>query len=104
MMFTFKTLIRKVSDTKKVRDFKPISLCNVIYNIVAKALANRLKSVLPHIISPNQSFFVPSRLTIDNIIITYETLHIMTTKCKCNNRFMALKLDMIKAYNRVEWD
>lgn len=69
---------------------------------MAKVLGNRRKTILPNIISPNQSTFVSSRLITDNIIIAYETLHSMTTKCKGNTRFMVLKLDMSKAYNRVE--
>lgn len=102
--YTFITLIPKVSDVKKVGEFRLISLCNVIYKIVAKVLANRLKSTLPHVISPNQSAFILGRLITDNIVIAYETLHTMTTKCKGNNRCMALKLDTNKAYDQVDCD
>lgn len=72
---TFIALIPKVSKPRKVTEFKPINLCNVIYRIIAKTMANRLKKILNDIISPNQSVFAPNRLVTDNIIIGYECLN-----------------------------
>ena len=97
-------LIPKCNNPISVTEFQPISLCNVIYKIIAKVLANRLKVVLPNVISPFQSAFLAGRLITYNIIAAYETLHTMHTRMWSKVGFMGIKLDMSKAYDRVEWE
>ena len=68
-----------------------------------KTIANRLKKILPQIISDTQSAFVHGRLITDKILVAFETMHHISQKRLGKTGEMALKLDMSKAYNRVEW-
>ena len=89
---TFLTLIPKIHSPRKVFDFGPISLSNILYKIIAKVLANRLKPLLPHLISETQGAFLSERIITDNILIAHENLHYLKEKRIGKLGFMMLKL------------
>ena len=77
---TFVTLIPKVKSPERVTEFRPIALCNILYELISKVLANRLKCFLPSVILESQSAFQSDKAISDNILIAFETLHHMKKK------------------------
>ena len=96
-------LIPKVDQPIELRDYRPISLCNVLYKVVSKCLVNRLRPILDELISPNQSAFVPGRMITDNALIAFECFHSIQKNKKLSSATCAYKLDLSKAYDRVDW-
>jgi hypothetical protein len=99
---TYICLIPKINNPFNPSEFRPISLCNVTLKIITKTIANRMKHVMPEIISPNQSAFVQGRLITDNTIIASDIFHYLN-KTKRKSGYVGIKTDMAKAYDRVEW-
>ena len=83
-------------------NYKPISLCNIVYKIVTKVIVTRLRPYLDKLISPLQAAFVPGRKGIDNAIIAQEVIHSINKK-KGKVGYMALKIDLEKVYDKLEW-
>lgn len=100
---TLVCLIPKVKKPNKVADLRPISLCNVLMRILSKVLANRLKPTLNSIISTNQSAFIEGRLLTDNALIAFEANHYIRRKTQGINGVAGMKVDVSKAYDRLEW-
>lgn len=96
-------LIPKITGPRKVADYRLIALCTTHYKIIAKILTMRLQPLLQDLISKQQSAFVKNRAISDNVLITHEILHYLQTsgaRVRCS---MAVKTDMSKAYDQIEW-
>ena len=100
---TYITLVPKTKSPTKITEYRPISLCNVVYKLISKVLANRLKVTLPQLITENQSVFLSERLITDNVLVAFEVMHYLEHKRDGKDCYMAVKLDMSEAYNRVKW-
>ncbi|RVW31876.1 Transposon TX1 uncharacterized 149 kDa protein [Vitis vinifera] len=101
---TIIVLIPKNDNLVSMRDLRPIALCNVLYKIIAKVLANRLKVFFPVLIDESQSAFVPGRAITNNVVVAFELIHYMKRKTHGKVRDVALKIDINKAYDRIRWD
>lgn len=97
-------LIPKVPHPKELKEFGPISLCNVMYKIMSKCLVNRLRPLLTDHISENQSAFIPGRLISNDSIIAFECIHHIQAVGGDAPALCAYKLDLSKAYACVDWE
>lgn len=98
---TILALVPKKTDAQEMKDFRPIACCNVLYKVVSKILANRLKIILPKVIVENQFAFVKGRLMMENVLLASELVkdyHKDTTSPRC-----AMKIDISKAFDSVQW-
>ncbi|GKV28743.1 hypothetical protein SLEP1_g37755 [Rubroshorea leprosula] len=98
---SFIVLIPKVENPQRIEEFRPISLIGVMYKIIAKLLANRLRKVLPKIIGEQQMAFIGGRQLVDGVVIANEVIDEAKKKKKKSFLF---KVDFEKAYDNVCWD
>ncbi|KAL6570156.1 hypothetical protein OROMI_014670 [Orobanche minor] len=94
------SLIPKNNNPQSWKDFRPISLCNTTYKIISKILAKRLGNILPSFINPAQSGFIKGRNITDNILTAHEVTHDISQSVTNT----IIKLDMEKAYDRLNWN
>jgi hypothetical protein len=97
---TFLTLIPKEERVTNLRNFIPIDICNVIYKIISKVIALRIKPILPFIISKEQSGYVEGRQIMDSFILVHEIIHSLKIT---HTPGMLLKLDLSKAFDKLGW-
>jgi len=97
---TFIALIPKREVPESFEDFRPISLCNSVYKIVAKTIAARLKPILSRCISSEQFGFLDGRQIHEAIGVAQETIHSLKLMKK---KGAVVKIDLSKAYDRISW-
>lgn len=90
-------LIPKKHSPDKMANLRPIALCSIVYKVMAKMLANRLKSILPEIVSKNQNAFVTGQHITDTVVIAYEMTHYLKRQRKAKVGSATFKLDISKA-------
>lgn len=99
---TILALVPKKTDSMEMRDYQPIACCNVLYKVVSKILANRLKLLLPRVVAENQSAFIRGMLLMENVLLASELVknyHKEDVSPRC-----VMKIDISKAFDSVQWD
>ena len=92
-------LIFKKDDPENLKNWRPISLLNVDYKILSKALTNRLSKVLTSIVGEDQTCSVPNRTIFDNLTLFRDTLNYIDLT---NETGILVSLDQEKAFDRVD--
>ncbi|CAL8160923.1 unnamed protein product [Prunus armeniaca] len=100
---TLITLVPKVVSSQTMAQFRPISLCCTLYKVLSKIIVARLRPLMSTLISPNQVSFVPGRQITDNILVAQELMHKFKNS-KGRKDFIAWKVDLSKAYDRLNWN
>ena len=95
-------LIPKIAGLEKLGNYCPICLCNTVYKMVTKIIVARIRPYLDKLVFPLQSAFVLGRRSVDNAIVVQELIHTISSK-KCKVGYMAIKVELEKAYDKVEW-
>ena len=95
-------LIPKIQGSEIIGNYRPISLCNSVYKIITKIIVARIRPHLDTLVSPHQTAFILGRKGVDNAIIVQELIHTIG-RAKGNRGFMAIKINLEKTYDRIEW-
>lgn len=95
-------LVPKCENPTKITEFRPISVCNILYKVITKILAARIRPYIAGCVSPSQCAFVPGREISENVILLREVIHSFRMKAYKNEDF-CLKLDLSKAFDRMSW-
>uniref|UniRef100_A0A3B4C811 Reverse transcriptase domain-containing protein n=1 Tax=Pygocentrus nattereri TaxID=42514 RepID=A0A3B4C811_PYGNA len=98
---TISLIHKKGKDKQECGSYRPISLLNVDNKIFAKMIARRLETVLPIIISPDQTGFIKNRYSTFNIRQLYNIIY---NPSPLDKPEVVISLDAEKAFDRVEWD
>ena len=98
---TLLSLIPKSPEAERMTDYRHIACCNVVYKVISKILARRLKSTLPSAIELNQCAFVKDRLLLENVLLATKLVKDYH-KPGVSTR-SAIKLDISKAFDTVQW-
>jgi len=98
---SFVALIPKVRDPAKLERYRPISLVGVMYKVISKVLAERIKKVLPVVIDECQSAFLKDRCILDSVLSANEVIEDLRRRRMSG---LCFKVDFEKAYDSVSWD
>lgn len=96
-------LIPKCMNPKNIKKFRPVSLCNTLYKVITKIIVERMKHILPVLISLNQNAFLANRGPDTNMIVATEIVHSIANR-KGKRGWLAFKIDLEKAFDKMEWD
>lgn len=99
---TFINLVPKVLEANSSKDYRPISLCNLLYKFVTKIIANKLKLVVRSLVRPNQTAFIERRNIMENILVCHEVVR--DFERSNHSPAVIMKIDLNKAYDLVAWD
>ena len=98
---TFINLMPKKDYPKSFSDYRAIDLCNLVYKMATKIIAERLKPKISEFISKEQFVFLTNRWILDSIGTTHECIHTIKRK---HMSYAIMKFDLAKAYGKVNWD
>ena len=99
---TLITLIPKWPDASLLSHFRPISLCTIFYKVCVRIFVNRLKPIMPRLISLEQDIFIGGQSITDNILLAQEFMHDLQRTSDYRS-LMVIKLDMEQTYDRMCW-